>query len=72
LKNSDELDARIDDLETRIEKRRDQMDQAARDKARAALNSLREKSKKRPILGHGDRERKACLERIDGVLHILN
>ena len=38
----DNLDNRIDELETRIDKSWDKMDQAAREKARAGLKSLRQ------------------------------
>jgi len=39
----DDLDARIEEMETRVENKWDQMDKAARDKTRATMNSLREK-----------------------------
>jgi methyl-accepting chemotaxis protein len=39
----DELDTRIADLEARVEKNWEQMDQAARDKSRATLKSLKKK-----------------------------
>jgi len=42
----DNLDARIDDLEERMEQKWDSMDQAAREKARATLKSLRQKRNK--------------------------
>lgn len=42
----DNLDARISDLEERMEQKWDSMDQAAREKARATLKSLRQKRNK--------------------------
>jgi hypothetical protein len=39
----EKLDARIDDLEIRVEKKWGRMNQSARDKARAALKSVRKK-----------------------------
>jgi hypothetical protein len=39
----DDLDARIDELETRLENKWDQMDKTARSQARETLRSLREK-----------------------------